>query len=270
MERKSDTLLGILQKIAEGFLAGMMISLGGAVFLACTPAGAPLYSKFVGALLFSMALLCICMCGFALYTGKIGLVLQNHRKDDISLLLLCLLGNAIGTVVFGKLIGWVFPALEETANALCAGKLDQGYGFGFLRAVLCGILVYLAIDLYRNNKSVLGIVMCIPAFILSGYEHSIADMFYFACSTIYSGEAFLYLVLIVLGNSVGALLIPSLRLIRPREQSAAEQTEPAVKEEHPTEQTEPAVKEIAPAETDMKESPLPSPPPNQKQNEETK
>ncbi len=212
-----NTVLDILRKLADGFLAGMMISLGGAVFLACNNPDTP-YSKYIGALLFSMALLCICMRGYALYTGKIGLVLEKHTKDDISLLLLCLLGNLLATVAFGYLIGFVFPNLKETAISLCGetGKLGQGYGFGFLRAVLCGILVFISIDIYRNNKSALGIVLCIPAFILSGYEHSIADMFYFACSGIASGEAFLYLMLIVLGNSVGALIIPALQLIKPK------------------------------------------------------
>ncbi len=212
-----NTLLDIARKLADGFLAGMMISLGGAVYLACYNPETP-YTKYAGALLFSMALLCICMRGYALYTGKIGLIYEKHSKDDISLLLLCLLGNLLGTVAFGYLIGFVFPGLKETAVTLCGegGKLSQGYGFGFLRAILCGILVFISIDVYRNNKSTLAIVLCIPAFILSGYEHSIADMFYFACSGIASWEALLYIVLIILGNSLGALIIPTLQLIKPK------------------------------------------------------
>ena len=216
---KGDKALAILKKISDGIIAGMLISLGGAVFLACYDAAIP-YTKYVGAFFFSLALLCICMRGYALYTGKIGLVFDKHTKDDISLLLLCLLGNAIGTIAFGYLIGWVFPHIKETALNLCYynanSKLTQGYGFGLLRAVLCGILVYLAVDLYRNNKSSLGILLCIPAFILSGYEHSIADIFYFAAAGIASGQAFLYLVMIIIGNSIGGLLIPALQLIRPR------------------------------------------------------
>ena len=213
--RKGDIALDISRKIIDGILAGMLISLGGAVFLACYDGAVP-YTKYVGAFFFSLALLCICMRGYALYTGKIGLLIEKHKKDDISLLLLCLLGNAIGTVAFGYLIGWVFPNIKDTALTLCNSKLNQGYGFGLLRAVLCGILVYLSVDIYRNNKSVLGILLCIPAFILSGYEHSIADIFYFAAAGIASGEAFLYLLMIIIGNSIGGLLIPVLQLVRPR------------------------------------------------------
>lgn len=225
MDKKNlkDGALTIAQRTAEGVLGGMMISLGGAVYLACRYGlsdgqTVPFYGQYIGAFLFSMALLAICMRGYALYTGKIGLVPSKHSKEDISVLLLALLGNLIGTVAFGYLIGFIFPHLKAFAALLCgeAGKLGQGYGFGLLRAILCGILVYLAIDLFTNNKTPLGILMCIPAFILSGYEHSIADMFYFAASGIVSAQAFGYLMMILLGNSIGALVIPLLRMIKPK------------------------------------------------------
>ena len=215
MMRKRDIALDVSRKVIDGIIAGILISLGGTVFLACYNAEIP-YTKYVGAFFFSLALVCICMRGYALYTGKIGLVIKKHTKDDMSLLLLCLLGNAIGTIAFGYLIGWVFPDIKATALTLCNSKLNQGYWFGLLRAFLCGILVYLSVDIYNSNKSSLGILLCIPAFILSGYEHSIADIFYFAASGIASGEAFLYLLMIIIGNSLGGLLIPVLQLVRPR------------------------------------------------------
>ncbi len=216
----------ILSNIAEGILAGILISLGGAVFLACYLPEIP-YARFIGSFLFPLALICICMRGYALYTGKIGLILENHKKADISLLLLCLLGNLLGTMICGYLIGWILPNLKATAVVLCTGKLQQGEGgmlylVGGLRAVFCGLLVYLSVDIWRNHKTVVGIVFCIPAFILSGFEHSIADMFYFACSGIATWQAFGYLMMIILGNSVGALVIPLLRAIRPKPEKKEE------------------------------------------------
>ncbi len=223
MKNFGNAALGVLQKIIDGVLAGILISLGGAVYLACIHPETP-YSRYIGAFLFPLALLCICWRGYALYTGKIGLIYEKHTKEDISVLLLSLLGNLIGTVAFGYLVAFTLPSLKETALTLCTDKLAQGYGFGFLRAVLCGLLVFLSIDVWRNNRTPLGILMCIPAFILSGYEHSIADMFYFACSGIVQWQALLYLLLIVLGNSVGGLLIPTLKLIRPRTESKKAET----------------------------------------------
>ena len=214
MKNGGKLALGISKKIIDGILAGILISLGGAVFLACYTSDA--YMRCVGAFLFSLALVCICMRGYALYTGKIGLLTEKHTKEDISVLLLCLLGNVIATVAFGYLIAYIFPNMKATALTLCTGKLNQGYGFGLLRGILCGILVYLAVDIYRNNKSNIGTLLCIPAFILSGYEHSIADMFYFAASGIASWQAFGYIVVIILGNSIGGLLIPVLQLVRPK------------------------------------------------------
>lgn len=219
-----NKLLGLLQKIANGFLAGMLISIGGAVFLACyakNADGSLAFSYYVGAFLFPVALLCICMKGYSLYTGKIGYVLSAHKKEDISVLLLGLLGNVLGTAAFGYLCGWVFPNMQETAAALCTAKLGQGYLFGLLRAFLCGILVYLAVDIYKNNnKSVLGVLIGIPVFILSGYEHSIADMFYFAVYGAASWQSFGYIWMILIGNSLGALIIPALQLIKPKDKAS--------------------------------------------------
>ncbi len=220
MKNKALTLL---QRLANGFLAGMLISIGGAVFLACyakNADGSLAFSYYVGAFMFPIALLCICMKGYSLYTGKIGYVLSAHKKEDISVLLLGLAGNVLGTAAFGYLCGWVFPNMKETATVLCTAKLGQGYLFGLLRAFLCGILVYLAVDIYKNNnKSTLGVLIGIPVFILSGYEHSIADMFYFAAYGVASWQSFGYICMILIGNSLGALLIPSLLLIKPSDKA---------------------------------------------------
>lgn len=195
----------MFKKITDGFFAGLMIALGGAVFLACYTS-----QKVVGAVLFSVGLLCVCWKGYSLYTGKIGLILEKHSKDDISIVFLGLLGNAIATTVAGYLLAYAIPSIKEAAVAVCSAKLEQGYFQDFIRATFCGILIYLAVDIYKTqNKNPLGVLLCIPAFILSGYEHSIADMFYFAASGFASGETVLFIFLIVLGNSVGGLLIPA-------------------------------------------------------------
>ena len=200
-----EKLLDIAKKIIDGFLAGMLISIGGAVFLACYLEGPPI-GKYVGGLFFCTALFCICVKGYALYTGRIGYVLEKHSKEDISSMLLGLLGNLIGTVAI--------PSIKENAIALCNGKLEsQALWQTLIRAFFCGILVFLAVDLYKNHKTPLGVFFCIPAFIFSGYEHSIADMFYFAASGLASWETFGFIWIVILGNSVGGLFIPLLKLV---------------------------------------------------------
>lgn len=207
-----EKILDIARKIVDGFLAGMLISIGGAVFLACYTE-API-GKYVGAVFFCTALLCICIKGYSLYTGKIGYTIEKHSKEDISVMLLGLLGNLIGTVACGYLIALAVPSIKENALALCEGKLaTQALWQTLIRAVFCGILVYLAVDIYRNHKTPLGILLCIPTFIFSGYEHSIADMFYFAASGLVSARALLFIWIVIAGNSLGALVIPALKCV---------------------------------------------------------
>ena len=73
--------------------------------------------------------------------------------------------------------------------------------------------LYLAVDIYAKHKTPIGIIFCIPVFILSGYEHSIADMFYFATSGIVSLKACGFIWTVILGNSIGGMLIPALGLV---------------------------------------------------------
>jgi len=93
---------------------------------------------------------------------------------------------------------------------MCTGKLSQVFISTLIRAFFCGILMYLAVSIYKEKKSVLGIIFCIPVFILCGFEHSIADIFYFAVSGIVSLQAFGFIWTVILGNAVGGMIIPVL------------------------------------------------------------
>lgn len=199
----------MLKKIIDGILAGIMITIGGCVFLSCVAE----QNKIVGAILFSVALLCICMRGYSLFTGKVGFIPENHSKEAFSVLLLGLFGNAIGTIGGGFAAKYAIPNIGAVADTICQAKLEQEMGQTFIRAIFCGILMYLAVAIYRENKSISGIFFCVPVFILSGFEHSIANMFYFAASSIVSLEAFGYLWLVILGNAIGGMLMPALSMI---------------------------------------------------------
>ena len=163
-------------------------------------------------MLFSVALLCICMKGYALFTGKVGFVPEDHGRPALQLLLAGLLGNLIGTFLCGQLLRLGLPALSDAARTICAAKLTQAPAAALIRGVFCGILMYLAVSIWKERQSPLGIFFCIPVFILSGFEHSIADMFYFAVSGIVSLKAFVFLWLVIIGNALGAMLLPGLNL----------------------------------------------------------
>ena len=195
----------MLNDLVSGIISGILISLGGGVFLSCE-------NKIAGSVLFAVALLCICMLGYYLYTGKICFMIEKHDKAAWQLLILCIIGNAIGTFVCGQLLAYAVPNMQEATAKICVAKLNQLPLQTIIRGTFCGILIYLAVIIFRQNRNISGIVFCIPVFILSGYEHSIADMFYFAAAGSCDVPSFIFILLVILGNSVGGLLLPFLNL----------------------------------------------------------
>ena len=193
----------MLREVCKGILAGLMISIGGAVYLSCQ-------DKYIGAGLFSVALLTICYMQFSLFTGKIGFVAEDYSKKNISATALSLLGNLIGCIAFGLLMSLCFTDLVQTSSGICITKLSQPIYGTLIRAFFCGVLMYVAVWAYKFKNTVIGIFVCIPVFILSGFEHSIANMYYFSIAQSFSLNSLLYIVLCVVGNSVGGMIIPLL------------------------------------------------------------
>ena len=193
----------MLNKFLSGVSAGLLISLGGTVYLACD-------NKVVGAVLFSVALLCICYKGYSLYTGRIGYAIRDRSKDYFSGLFLGLAGNVVGTALGGAAIHFALPSLVEKATALCDAKSSMSLLQAFLRALFCGILMYLAVSIFAEHKTPVAILFCIPVFILSGFEHCVADMFYFAVKGWPTIGGTIFILVAILGNTAGSLILPAL------------------------------------------------------------
>ena len=196
----------MVKTIFDAVSAGIMIAIGGSVFLSCD-------SKYVGAVLFSVALLCICYLGYYLFTGKIGYLANDFSKNNILNLSVGLAVNLIVTFLLGLLISFAIPNLLDKAYIMCTAKLDQTFLITFIRAVFCGVLMYTAVEIFKEKKTPLGIIFCIPVFILCGFEHSIADMFYFGVSGIFTTKILTFELASVLGNTVGGLILPLLSKI---------------------------------------------------------
>jgi nitrite transporter NirC len=189
-----------------------MISFGGGVYLACE-------SKVVGALLFSLGLTVILLNGLLLFTGKTAYLLEN-KPSYILYLIMIWIGNILGCMGMGALVLVAKPALAETAAKLCEAKLTQSPIQTIILGALCGILVYLAVDFFKSDddkkafNKYLMVFTCVPAFILCGFEHSVADMFYFAASSshaLYTGQGIVYILLVTAGNLIGAVLFHTIR-----------------------------------------------------------
>lgn len=74
--------------------------------------------------------------------------------------------------------------------------------------------MFIAVRIFKKKNSALGILFCIPVFILSGFEHSIADAFYLSAASMFNLKAALYVLNVVLGNTAGGLLFPLLMKLK--------------------------------------------------------
>ena len=207
----------ITWNLTNGLLAGIMIAVGGTVFLACFGDGS-MVNKTIGAFFFSIALLSICYKGYSLYTGKIGFIPEKHDGEAFSILLWGLLGNLIATVALGYALRAAIPTIGGVAEVLCTARLTQEWWQTLIRGIFCGILMYMAVSIYRDKQTISGILFCVPVFILAGFEHSVANMFYFgAAGMFFSIESIIYLAIVVLGNTIGGMLMPLLAMVKPKE-----------------------------------------------------
>ena len=181
-----------VQVLIKAIYAGFMIGIGGAVYLSVE-------NKALGSLLFSFGLLTIVTQGFFLYTGKIGFVKKWIALLDMAVIVV---GNFIGTMI----TAWICKGAGLNINSieLVEKKLSRSCFHIFFLSVLCGVMMYLAIDNFNKSKNIVFIIAPVMIFILSGFEHSVANMFYFHLAGAYSFKAWGYLLIMVIGNGVGA------------------------------------------------------------------
>ena len=185
-----------------------MIGIGGIVYLSVE-------NKVVGSLLFSFGLMTIVIQGFYLYTGRIGFVESFKELPDMAIVII---GNYAGTFLAALLPN--LAQLQIDSTELVHKKLDNDILHIFLLSVLCGVLMYLAIDNYKKSGNLVFVIAPVMIFILSGFEHSVANMFYFHLAGIHSLKSYSYLLVMVIGNGLGAKIFSMKSLL---EQTAKKQ-----------------------------------------------
>jgi len=186
-------------------LAGVMIGLAGVVNLSVD-------NKFLGAFLFSFGLITIIARCLYLYTGKIGMI---NLSAEWILIPFYIVGNFLGT----NIVAWSMrctrfgDTLNQTAQIIAQNKLADNWVSILFLSIGCGIMMYLAVKGYQDNANWLLVILPVMIFILSGFEHSIANMFYFAMAGEYSLKAFGYIFIMLIGNAIGSLAFKHLKNI---------------------------------------------------------
>ena len=178
--------------LIKSILAGIMIGIGGTIYLS-------LDNKIVGSILFVIGLFIIVVYSFNLYTGKIGYLINNFNKKYIRELIITLIGNFIGTFFVGFILKYtrIYTMISEKAKTLADIKLNDTLISILILSFFCGILMYLAVNTYKEVKDIgkyLAVFLGVIVFILCGFEHCIANMYYFSVSSTWSLNTLLYLL----------------------------------------------------------------------------
>ena len=182
-------------------MAGLLIGLGACGFLAL--GGLP------GAIIFAFGLVGVVLSGTLLYTGRAGVM------TDIPALIKIWLWNVVGCILLGLMVVAIGGDMAARAQDVVAGRLAQGPWRSLIRAAGCGLIIDLAVWLYRSTKSIVPVLFGVPLFIVCGFYHSIADVVYLVAAWKWDNAILWYYPVIVIGNYVGCNVR---RVVLPKEE----------------------------------------------------
>jgi formate/nitrite transporter len=193
---ESKAALGAATMFALAVLAGAFIAMG-AAFATTVTAGTSGMAYGVVRLLagvaFSLGLILVIVAGAELFTGNTLMVMAwaSRRISTLRMLrnwVIVYTGNMVGASAAVLLMVWARQytfgkgAVGVQALTIGATKTDLGFGQAVALGILCNALVCIAVWLCFSARStadrILAIIPPIAAFVASGFEHSVANMYF--------------------------------------------------------------------------------------------
>ena len=194
------------RQLVSAIIAGMLISMGGTVYLSQS-------NPVIGSFLFAIGLYTIVAFQLHLFTGKIGYT-PFQKPVYVIELAITWFGNLLGAGLTALMVknSRIGAPLVEKVIGIADVKLADNFLSIFLLAIFCGMLMFIAVDCYRNVQGstlrFIGVFVPVMVFILSGFEHVIANMYYFSLAGAWSAHCVMSIIVMTLGNAVGGMLIP--------------------------------------------------------------
>ncbi|MBM7636205.1 formate/nitrite transporter family protein [Streptococcus saliviloxodontae] len=206
-----------------GIFASSFIALAGVSVIrvmALLPKEFGSLSSFIGGLAFPFGLVALIILGGDLVTGNMFCLSMALFDRKISLkqwgtnLFLVSLANLVGAIViayfFGFLSGTLTGDYTPKTIAIAQGRLGQPLPT-FFSAIACNLLVSSGIYMAMAAKDITGKVVTASliavSFIIVGYQHVVANMFFlfagYLAGGVSLGQLFSNLSLVWLGNLVG-------------------------------------------------------------------
>ena len=213
---------GTASLLIKAFMSGMFIAFGGLGSQVITAATG---TSYMGAFIFPVGLILVICTGSELFTGDCLMAMAAADKKIttsamIRTLVLVYIGNFIGSLfmVFmayaGNMAGMFDGKLGETMEKTAASKASLLPGVSFAKGILCNILVCAAVLIAIRTKEITGKMLAayfpVMLFVLCGFEHSIANMYFIPMGQLYSGIDMVgmmnNLIPVTLGNTAGGVV----------------------------------------------------------------
>jgi len=193
------TILGIFAGVYIGFGAqlAIMVTHDMAGFLGVGMA------KLIGGAVFSVGLMLVVIAGAELFTGN-NLIFLSVLDRQVSVgkwlrnWTIVFLANFAGSLLLVLLMYWSGlwktngNLVGATALSIANTKVNLTFLQGFARGILCNWLVCLAVWMAVSAGTVIGklwaIFFPIMAFVASGFEHSVANMFFIPMGLALKGQ----------------------------------------------------------------------------------
>lgn len=211
IERKAESIgvtknaLTLSRLIPLALAAGFFIGLGGLYFTLFMADSSLSFAvqRFAGALMFSLGLALVIICGAELFTGNSLMIgALASRKIPVGGMLRnwiwVWIFNLVGAV---SLVTLVYlsdtPKLGQmgaTMMKIAAGKVSLGWGTLFFKGILCNVLVCLAVWMgfaaHSVADKILAVLLPVSAFVALGFEHCVANMYFLPMGYLLASSGF--------------------------------------------------------------------------------
>ena len=191
------TRLDFLSLVALAVLAGAFIGLG-AMFATTVLAGAdgvlPFgVSRLLSGVVFCLGLILVVLGGAELFTGNNLMVMawaagKVSPREMLRAWAIVYVGNfigAVGTAGIVFLSGQYLSGKGSVAGValtIATNKVSLSFEHGLFLGILCNVLVCLAVWLAYGARTtadkIMAIVFPVSAFVVAGFEHSVANMYF--------------------------------------------------------------------------------------------
>lgn len=218
------TMLSAFKMTLLGFFAGLFISFAG---IAATTATATMETasagRLIAAIVFPAGMAMVLIAGSELFTGNNLIIISVLEKKVTVWKMLknwffVYIGNFIGAlfvslmVTYGHVPDLFGGTLAEAVINSGVIRTSMDFGDALIKGVLCNILVCIAVWMAFASKDVSGKLLIsfwpVMLFVLCGFEHCIADMYFCMAALFTSAEYGIQADTLTWANFITHNLIP--------------------------------------------------------------